>query len=158
MTITVFTGLMTLVALAQANITVALSDIKVPTNLETVTETAMTAKPITLEEYVREYWEDSPIMAEVAMCESRFRQTGSDGTILRGRSNPADVGIMQVNEFYHAAKADELGHDLYALDGNLAYAKYLYERYGLRPWKASAPCWGKFMQTASAGDKPTSES
>jgi len=100
-------------------------------------------KPITLEAYVREYFSETPILAEVARCESSFRQVGEDGLVLRGKVNKSDLGLMQVNEYYHEKKASELGYDLESVDGNLAYAKYLYDKEGTQPWKASSKCWKK---------------
>jgi len=100
-------------------------------------------KPITLESYVREYFAETPILAEVAKCESRFRQLGKDGLVLRGEANKSDLGLMQVNEFYHGEKAEDLGFDLKTVNGNLAYAKYLYDKEGTKPWSASKKCWSK---------------
>ncbi len=97
----------------------------------------------TVEEYVREYFADAPIMAEIARCESRFKQFDKDGSIHRGVVNDLDLGVMQVNEYYHGKTADKLGLNLYTIQGNVAYAKYLYEKEGVQPWSSSKPCWGK---------------
>ena len=99
-------------------------------------------KPITLESYVREYFKETPILAEIAKCESRFRQVGKDGKVLRGEVNKSDLGLLQVNEYYHGEKAEDLGYDLTTVNGNLAYAKYLYNKEGTKPWSASKKCWG----------------
>jgi len=80
-------------------------------------------------------------MTEIAECESRFRHFDKYGDILRGEENGQDVGVMQINERYHLDTAIELGHNLYTLDGNLAYAKYLYEKEGTTPWRSSVKCW-----------------
>ena len=40
--------------------------------------------PVTLEDYVRAYFIETPILAEIASCESSFRQYGEDGDVLRG--------------------------------------------------------------------------
>lgn len=80
-------------------------------------------------------------MAEVARCESNFRHTRTDGTVLRGRIDPADTGIMQINRRYHEDRAVTMGLDLADIYHNMAYARYLYETQGLQPWSASAPCW-----------------
>ncbi len=98
----------------------------------------------TVEQYVREYFADEPIMAEIARCESHFKQFDSDGSIHRGVVNDRDVGVMQINEHYHGKMADKLGLDLYTIQGNVAYAKYLYEKEGTQPWISSSPCWSKF--------------
>lgn len=112
-------------------------------------------KPLTLEQYVREYFKDTPIMAEIARCESRFRQVGRNGKVLRGELSAEDVGVMQINEFYHEDTAKILGIDLHTLDGNLAYAKWLYAKEGNAPWSSSSKCWQKSDTLANAGVRPT---
>lgn len=94
------------------------------------------------EELVRQYFQDIPIMAEVARCESAFRHQNTDGTVLRGVVDNRDTGVMQINTFYHGATATTLGLDLEDINQNLAYARNLYERQGTKPWSASQPCWG----------------
>jgi hypothetical protein len=111
-----------------------------------VKEQVLTEKRATLadvETYVREYYKDIPILAEVARCESTFTQFNRSGKVMRGIENPADVGLMQINEYYHAESAKKLGYNIYSVEGNLAYGKYLYEKKGTSPWSASSPCWGK---------------
>lgn len=98
---------------------------------------------ITIKEYVGNYFSDIPVMVEIARCESRFRQHDKDGEILRGVQNSYDTGIMQINEFYHSEEAEKLGYNLLTLDGNLAYARYLFNKYGVRPWESSYKCWSK---------------
>lgn len=113
-------------------------------NNVTVTEEAkkkVEAKSLTTEEYVRNYFSDIPVMAEIARCESRFRQT-VNGEVLRGEVVPEDRGVMQINESYHLEDSKKLGFDIYTLEGNVAYARYLYEKQGTRPWRSSAKCWG----------------
>ena len=100
-------------------------------------------------QFVDSYFADAPIMAKIAYCESRYRQYDTDGSIFRGKVNDQDVGIMQVNEYYHSATAEKLGLDLYTIQGNVAYARYLYEKEGTRPWSSSEPCWGKFKTKPS---------
>jgi len=96
--------------------------------------------PITLEEYVRGYFVETPILAEIAKCESRFRQYNVNG-VLRGDYDRNDIGVMQINERYHAERSQKNGFDIKTLDGNLGYAKWLYEREGLTPWNSSKACW-----------------
>jgi hypothetical protein len=94
-----------------------------------------------LEAYIRKELASTPILIEVARCESTFRQYGKDGRILRGKQNPLDVGIFQINEYYHAETAKKLGIDIYTAEGNIAYGKYLYKKNGTKDWYASSPCW-----------------
>lgn len=92
---------------------------------------------------VRSYFSDIPVMIQIARCESTFQHTLADGTVLRGKVDSADTGVMQINARYHGARAQELGLDLTDLYDNMAYARDLYERQGTQPWSASASCWGQ---------------
>ncbi len=110
---------------------------------ETISIEDISDKNINVEKYVRAYYAKTPILAEIARCESRFTQFTKNGNVLRGRITPDDVGVMQINEYYHGAEAIKLGYDIHSLDGNLAFAKLLYDNQGVRPWSASAGCWNK---------------
>ncbi len=92
---------------------------------------------------VREYFSDIPVMAEIARCESTFRHYLNDGSVLRGRVDSADTGVMQINKRYHQGAANAMNLDLDNLYDNMAYARYLYNKQGLQPWSASAPCWNR---------------
>ncbi len=96
------------------------------------------------EQYIKQYFSDIPIMIQIARCESTFRQLDRDGDIHRGRVNNADVGVMQINEFYHLDQAEKKDFDIYTIEGNTAYARDLYERQGTQPWSSSKACWGKY--------------
>lgn len=96
-----------------------------------------------IENYLRVQYADTPILVEIARCESTFSQFDKDGNVVRGRVNNQDVGVMQINEKYHADRAQELGLDIHTIEGNVAYAKYLYEQEGAAPWKSSSKCWNK---------------
>ncbi len=95
------------------------------------------------EDYVRAYFAKTPILAEVARCESQFRQFNKSGGVLRGRVVPDDVGVMQINTYFNGALAKKLGFDIYTLEGNLAFGQWMYDHQGVQPWSASQPCWGK---------------
>lgn len=97
------------------------------------------------EAIVREYFKDIPVMIQVARCESGFRQTLADGSVLRGVVDSADTGVMQINKRYHEKAAASLGLDLDDIAGNLAYARHLYEKQGTQPWNASASCWSPVL-------------
>ena len=70
-----------------------------------------TSKSMTVEEYVRNYFSDIPVMVEIAKCESRFRQHDHRGDILRGEVNNLDRGVMQINEYYHNEDSARLGYN-----------------------------------------------
>ncbi len=96
-----------------------------------------------VERFVEDYFSDMPIMAKIAKCESRNRHLGADGQVLRGEKTPLDRGVMQINLYYHEATAKKMGLDLHDLDDNVAYARYLYEKQGAKPWMSSSACWSK---------------
>jgi len=106
-------------------------------------------RPVTLEDHVRDYFKDDPILAEIARCESTFRQLTPQGAILRGDSNKADLGVMQINEMYHRKRATGAGFDIDTLDGNLSYARWLYQKEGTRPWNSSKRCWSQITLEAT---------
>ncbi|MBY0309885.1 hypothetical protein K2Q16_01930 [Patescibacteria group bacterium] len=108
-----------------------------------------TVEVTTQEDIVRSYFRDIPVMAEIARCESTFRQTLPNGEVLRGKVDSDDTGIMQINRRYHGVKAAQLELDLNDIYHNMAYARYLYETQGTQPWSASAPCWNKNITIAA---------
>ncbi len=93
------------------------------------------------EEIVRSYFRDIPVMIQIARCESTFRHTLPDGSILKGKVDSADTGVMQINKRYHEETAASMNLNLDDIYHNMAYARYLYETQGTQPWSASAPCW-----------------
>ena len=113
------------------------------TTAPVIEQQVLTASQGTMGEYVKQYFADTPVLADIAWCESRNRQWNADGTTFRGEVNHSDIGIMQINVAYHADEAKALGIDLYGLSGNLAFAKYLYKAEGTQPWSSSEPCWDK---------------
>ena len=95
-----------------------------------------------VEAEVRAYFAGIPVMAEIAQCESRFRQFYSLDVPLAGGSGGNMIGVFQINAPVHASYARSLGMDIYTLEGNFAYARLLYENEGTRPWLSSRSCWG----------------
>jgi hypothetical protein len=117
-----------------------------PAPLSAETTAELSQNPETIAEYVHQYYADTPVLADIAWCESRNRQWNPDGTVFHGSVNHYDVGVMQVNSLYHEDKAKELGFDIYTLPGNLEYAKDLYSKEGTKPWASSQACWGKLSR------------
>jgi hypothetical protein len=96
----------------------------------------------TVEEYVRDYYVDVPVLADIASCESHFRQFDNNGNVVKNPDSTA-IGIMQIMSSIHSEYADKLGIDIRTVQGNLAYARYLYDEKGTVPWNASKACWSK---------------
>jgi hypothetical protein len=112
------------------------------------TENLVVKNKKSTKETVQEYFSDIPIMIDVARCESEFRQLDSNGSVLRGRVNSQDVGVMQINEKYHLETSKKLNLNIHTIEGNMAYARYLYNTQGTTPWKYSSPCWNKNREVA----------
>lgn len=99
-------------------------------------------KPKGVAALIAETFGAGSIMSSVARCESGYRQYNADGTVLRGKVNPDDVGVFQINEHYHLADSQKMGVDIHTTEGNIKYAKHLYDTQGTRPWNWSKGCWG----------------
>ena len=130
---------------AQASQTAAVADASVQQVSATETASTTASDPLTdsknIEAYVRSAYAGEPLLVDIARCESTFRQYDANGQVLRGKANPEDVGVMQINEHYHADEAVAQGDNIYTLQGNVAFAKYLYDKYGAQPWSSSSSCW-----------------
>lgn len=100
-------------------------------------------KNYNLDQKVKSFANDKPLMVEIAYCESRFRQFEKDGSVLRGIQNNKDVGLFQINEYYHLERSKKLGYDIHSVEGNMAYARFLFNEQGPTPWNSSSPCWAK---------------
>ena len=96
------------------------------------------ADQVAAEKKVREFFKATPAMVEIARCESKFRQYTDSGNPLRSNGM---IGVFQFYESIHAPGAKALGLDLATLDGNLGYAKHVYETEGTTPWNGSRFCW-----------------
>ena len=129
---------------ASANLATAQSKVKAASTPST--KLAMnTSYSEDVESIVRSYFHDIPLMVEVARCESTFRHTLEDGSVLRGRVDSADTGVMQINKRYHQSSAAAMDLNLDDIYDNMAYARHLYETQGIQPWNASAPCWNRTL-------------
>ena len=88
-----------------------------------------------------------PTLKRICSCESTGKpynepkQFNADGTVVKGKVNPLDTGMCQINLKYHQATAERLDYDLFTEYGNASYAIYLFETQGTTPWNWSAGCW-----------------
>ena len=60
------------------------------------------ATNVNIETQVESYFSDIPVMVDIARCESHMRHYDTYGNTIRGEIDPRDVGVMQINEHYHA--------------------------------------------------------
>jgi len=82
-----------------------------------------------------------PVMQRIAQCESRGQHFAKDGKVVRGKRNPQDTGLFQINAVVWAKKAEELGYNIRTPEGNEQMARYIFENHGSAPWQSSAKCW-----------------
>jgi hypothetical protein len=124
---------------------------QIPATTSVTTKATKAAMHIesSVEAQVKSYFSDVPTLIYIAQCESNFTQFNSDGSVFRGVINPADVGVMQINQYYNGESAQRLDYDIKSLEGNMAFARYLYNTYGTKPWSASQKCWAPKIVSAS---------
>jgi hypothetical protein len=118
----------TVTPVAQAADTTALS--VAPTTKLTPTE---------IETKLRTYFADVPVMIDIARCESNFRQFTDSGNVFYGGAGGGMIGIFQFHESVHSATARSLGFDLTTVEGNVGYARHLYQQSGTSPWRSCVP-------------------
>lgn len=82
-----------------------------------------------------------PVLKRIAFCESSDRHFDDEGSVIRGKVNPDDIGRYQINVKMWGGDAKKLGHDIFTEEGNLMMALHLYEKQGVRPWHWSRKCW-----------------
>ena len=82
-------------------------------------------------------------LKRIAFCESSGSHYNADGTVKRGKMNKGDLGLYQINLYYHGETAEKMGLNLFLEEDNEKYALYLYKTQGTKPWKASEWCWSK---------------
>jgi hypothetical protein len=97
---------------------------------------------------VIESFQDIPVMIAIAECESEFRQYREDGTLNVNRLTKAGKRVSSATGVYQALYK---GHyavwsknpvtNITTLDGNIAFARQLYEESGTAPWNESRDCW-----------------
>jgi len=88
-------------------------------------------------------------LTQIPNCESgdgtegSARQFNLDGSVVThiNKNGTRDYGAFQINST-HIKEAKALGDDIFTLQGNIAFALYLYSKNGTQPWNASKACWG----------------
>lgn len=124
-----------------ASVTLAVSAFMAPQASLGSTAVAM-PQAQTVKEYVEIYFADAPIMIDIARCESQFKQFDKKGNVVKNPNSTA-VGLFQIMSSLHNKPAEKMGMDIYSVDGNLEYARHLFEEEGTKPWNSSKACWSK---------------
>lgn len=94
---------------------------------------------VAVEKRVREYFADTPVMIDIAKCESSFRQFADSGAVFKGGNAGGMIGIFQFFDAIHSVPALVLGFDINTVEGNIGYAKELYKSSGSSPWSSCVP-------------------
>ena len=81
------------------------------------------------------------ILQAIMQCESGFNPEALN----RNGTHSVDIGLFQINDRYHYATAKKMGLDIYDTVDNVRYGLYLFEKEGVKPWKASTRCINKIM-------------
>ena len=92
-------------------------------------------------------YKDFKVLYTICFVESiGFNHYDSSGNVLKGKVNPKDIGICQINEFYHLKKSKQLNIDIYKPEGNIEYAVYLYTQNGTKDWSWSKKYWSSMLK------------
>jgi hypothetical protein len=75
-------------------------------------------------------------LERIVYCESNWKTNA-----FNARSR--DLGLFQINLYYHQNAAEKMGLDLNDPKDNIRYALYLYEKNGTRDWNWSKHCWAR---------------
>ena len=83
------------------------------------------------------------VLPIIAFCESGGRQFDDEGNLI-GNPTTTAVGKYQIMASLHEEKAQSMGLDIRTLEGNEAYAEFLYQESGTKHWETdprSKNCW-----------------
>ena len=83
------------------------------------------------------------VMVAVAHCESGLRHLDTNGDVLRGKVDPRDTGLFQINKYWNGKLANQLGLDLEKVEDNIIMAWVILQTQGMDAWKPSKSCWNK---------------
>lgn len=97
-------------------------------------------------------WAGYPLLRAICATESDYSPTGTprqflpDGKVLWGWQDGhivnRDVGACQLNTWVWESKAKSMGLDIvHSEDDNITFAKWLFNKYGWKPWIASKRGW-----------------
>ena len=79
---------------------------------------------------------------KIIWCESRnIAEAVGENLDKDGEVWSRDHSFWQINDYYHAAKALDMGLDITDPSANLKYGHWLYQTEGSKHWSASRKCW-----------------
>ena len=81
-------------------------------------------------------------LLSVAWCESGLKHE-QNGKIVKSKTK--DYGLMQISHQWFD-EAQDMGLNVLKKEDNIKFAIYLYEKNGLRDWRASQRCWQRLAK------------
>ena len=106
------------------------------------------AKELTIEQKITklalEYHVNPAVVHAIISCESEYKSSAIGKMAVIGQ----DIGIWQINSYFHEEAAKERGLNIYNSNDNLRYGMILLFEKGTQPWKASRTCWSKKLSVA----------
>jgi hypothetical protein len=90
-----------------------------------------------------------PALVAIAKCESGGTHYEPNGEVKRGRIDPRDIGLTQINLYHNGELPEQLGFDVFKEADNIRMRNFLYVKNGARDWSASAGCHGNYSTVAS---------
>ena len=85
------------------------------------------------------YGQNPEIVKRIIQCQSSFNPDAVNYNAKVGK----DIGLMQINTYFHTAGSTNLGLDIYKPYDNIEYGMVLMKESGLQPWTWSEHCWKK---------------
>ena len=92
-----------------------------------------------IDKYATEYHVNPVVARAIISCESGGDPNALGTMAVIGQ----DIGIWQINDYFHEETANKLGLNIYNQDNNLRYGMILLFEQGTSPWKWSKSCWSK---------------
>lgn len=84
-----------------------------------------------------EYGLNENLVRRIIQCESGFVKDAIGTKAVVGK----DIGLFQLNTYYHKNTMLSRGMDIYDPKDNLEYGFMLLNKEGVKPWEASSKCW-----------------
>jgi len=83
------------------------------------------------------YGQNAAFVKKIVQCESQFNPNAVNHDAVVGK----DIGLFQINTYYHLDNAKKMGYNIYDTEDNLLYGFQLLATAGSTPWKWSKGCW-----------------
>ena len=71
-------------------------------------------------------------LLRAGFCETQLRHVSDSGDVVRGKENPQDIGIFQLNLRYHLLEMRSQGLNPFKRADNIKYAQILYKQRGAK--------------------------